>query len=231
MSVSEIFFTQRYKLIEQEIATLINAQPEFLSIRTAQSPRAVGDAIQDIMSEQFATILGDLAGNYSASFARRAMADLAFTDTQNFYYVIDVKTHRTDTSFNMPNLISVERLTRFYEDDNNYFVLLMVKYSVNGTRLNVTNIHFVPIEFLNWNCLTIGALGWGQIQLANANIVNVRPYYSRKKWMLELCDTMLAFYPREIGKINARLNYFELAKARWETRTDNFTPENVEHDL
>ncbi len=45
------------------------------------------------------------------------MADLAFQDQQGFYYVVDVKTHRTDTKFNMPNLTSVERLARFYEDD------------------------------------------------------------------------------------------------------------------
>lgn len=44
------------------------------------------------------------------------MADLAFTDKEGFYSVVDVKTHRADTKFNMPNLTSVERLARFYSD-------------------------------------------------------------------------------------------------------------------
>ena len=61
------------------------------------------------------------------------MADLAFEDSEGFYYVVDVKTHRHDTKFNMPNLTSVERLARFYEDDKNYFVLLFVSYEVVGT--------------------------------------------------------------------------------------------------
>ncbi len=73
--------------------------------------------------------------------------------------MIDVKTHRTDTRFNMPNLTSVERLTRFYQDDKNYFVVLLVSYTVSGTALKVSGVRFVPIEFLMWECLTIGALG------------------------------------------------------------------------
>ena len=45
------------------------------------------------------------------------MADLAFTDKDDCYYIVEVKTHRLDTTFNMPNLTSVERMSRFYEDD------------------------------------------------------------------------------------------------------------------
>ena len=69
----------------------------------------------------------------------------------------------------MPNLTSVERLARFYEDDQNYFVLLLIAYTMSDVHVNVERVHFVPIEFLSWQCLTIGALGWGQIQIANAN--------------------------------------------------------------
>ena len=55
------------------------------------------------------------------------MADLAFTDKEGIYSVVDVKTHREDTRFNMPNLTSVERLARFYESDANVFSLIVVK--------------------------------------------------------------------------------------------------------
>jgi len=69
------------------------------------------------------------------------MADLAFEDSAGNYCVVDVKTHRLDTHFNMPNLTSVERLTRFYEDDKNYFVVLSVAYEVTGTKVNVNSSH------------------------------------------------------------------------------------------
>ena len=219
MSKSRIFHTDEYKTLESSIVQLLNAQPDFLSTRTAVSPRAVGDAVQEVLSEHFQSLLGNLCAEYSPSFARRSMADFAFTDPDGLYYVVDVKTQRLDASFSMPNLTSVQRLTRFYEDDINHFLMLMAQYRVNQTRLNV-EVHFVPIEFLSWDCLTIGALGWGQIQIANANRVNIIDGYSRRDWMLELCDTMLEFYPKEIAKIRERIGYIEKVKRTWKDRPD-----------
>jgi hypothetical protein len=204
----------------QQNLDFLNSQNEFLSPRTAVSTRAVGDAIQNLLESSFDAILGNLAVKYSANFARRAMADLAFEDEQGFYYVVDVKTHRTDTKFNMPNLTSVERLARFYEDDKNYFVLLLVSYHIEQTRALITSVKFVPIEFLDWDCLTIGALGWGQIQIANSNRITINAEYSRKSWMIEMCDALLQFYPREMAKIENRLRYFERVKERWLTRQE-----------
>lgn len=193
---SELFHTNQYKVIEQRIADFLNTRRGYLSNVTIKSTRAVGDAIQDILSEHFQTILADERTIYSTGFARRAMADLAFEDHNRCYYVVDVKTYRmNDTKFNMPNLTSVERLARFYEDDKNYFVLLLVSYEVVGAQVVVRHVTFVPIEFLSWSCLTLGALGWGQIQIANSNNIIVNPGYSRKTWMIELCDALLDFYP------------------------------------
>lgn len=218
---SKIFSTARFKSIEKALVKLLNAQPDFLSAHTATSPRATGDAIQSVLAERFQSLLGDSVAEYSAQFARRAMADLAFTDTDGLYYIVDVKTHRLDTHFNMPNLTSVERLARFYEDDKNYFIVLVVAYRVQDTRIKVTEAHFVSIEFLAWDCLTVGALGWGQIQIANANTIRINENYSRKKWMLELCDVLLEFYPREIGKINDRIEYFKRVKKEWKRKSED----------
>ncbi|MDO8682644.1 MAG: hypothetical protein Q7N50_04100 [Armatimonadota bacterium] len=216
-----LFDTDRYKKAEKDIKSFLNQQEDFLSVSTINSTRAVGDAIQGILAEHCETILGpDVCSNYSSSFARRSMADLAFEDANGNYYVIDVKTHRKSTKFNMPNLTSVERLARFYEDVNNYFVVLMVTYDVAGVSAIISKVNFVPIEFLGWDCLTIGASGWGQIQIANSNIMTVNPRYSRKTWMLELCDTLLDFYPREIGKIHKRIEYFEKVRTRWQETAD-----------
>lgn len=220
MKKSLIFYTDKYKEIEKKILSFLNAQKDFLSARSMNSPRAVGDAIESVISENFQTILGDVIKEYSSSFARRAMADLAFTDKDDFYYVVDVKTHRLDTKFNMPNLTSVERLSRFYEEDVNYFVLLKVDYQVEGAHVAIKHVTFAPIEFFDWDCLTLGALGWGQIQIANANTVNITQKTSRKKWMLELCDTLLEFYPKEIGKIYERIDRFKEVRKFWEKKRD-----------
>jgi len=212
--------TDRYLDIARQTKEFLSSHDDFLSPSTADSTRAVGDAIEGILGDNFLEILGEDCAEYSANFARRAMADIAFKDRDELYYVVDVKTHREETRFNMPNLTSVERLARFYEDDSNYFVMLLVKYSLEGTHAAVSEVIFVPIEFLDWDCLTVGALGWGQIQIANSNYIRVRSQYSRKQWMLELCDAMLEFYPKEIGKIHTRIEYFERVKQYWETKEE-----------
>jgi len=217
---SRLFHGNDYVLVQARVQDLINSSPDFLSKSTAQSPRAAGDAIENVVAASFERILGEHCGEYSSNFARRAMADLAFKDPDGLYYVVDVKTHRTDTRFNMPNLTSVQRLARFYEDDTNFFTILLVSYSVEGVKARVTHVTFVPIEFLGWDCLTIGALGWGQIQIENSNRVTVNPGYSRKQWMLELCDVMLEFYPKEIAKIGERVSRFEQVREFWSRKSD-----------
>lgn len=225
---SEIFYTDQYVKIQEAIKHFLNAQEDFLSPRTIGSPRAVGDAIQDLLSEHFQRLLGDVCAECSTDFARRAMADVAFIDRAGIYYVVDVKTHRTDTKFNMPNLTSVERLARFYESDSNCFVVLFVSYTIEGHRAVISEVRFVPIEFLGWDCLTIGALGWGQIQIANSNYITLKPQYSRKAWMLEMCDAMLHFYPKEIAKIDKRINRFEQVKNAWAAKDDVWATKPIE---
>ncbi len=213
--LSNIFYSTLRLEIEEAAKELLNSQEDYISRTSIESTRAVGDSIQHVIEEHFQSLLGEYCGEYSASFARRAMADLAFSDREGMYYVVDVKTHRTDTKFNMPNLTSVERLARFYEEDSNYFVLLLVSYHVEETRVVVTKVNFVPIEFLGWDCLTVGALGWGQIQIANSNIVTINDSYPRRKWMIELCDFLLQFYPKEIAKIGKRIAHFEKVREFW----------------
>ncbi|MDD2890981.1 MAG: hypothetical protein PHE49_10150 [bacterium] len=216
---SQIFYTDVYKSLEDKIKTFLNAQPDFLSKYTVGSTRAIGDAIQRILEDNFQNIIGKLAKEYSANFARRAMADLAFTDQNGLYYVVDVKTHSLDTKFNMPNLTSVERLARFYQEDTNCYVILMVEYIIKGINIQVEKVHFIPIEFLAWDCLTLGALGWGQIQIANANNIIIASC-SRKEWMLKLCNELFEFYPGEIQKTKDRIEYFEQVRNLWKTKKD-----------
>ncbi len=210
------------KEVENSIINRLNKLPDFQNPRINNSPRSIGDTVQDVMGEILPSCFPEkLLKNFSADFARRAMADLAFSDVDDNYYIVDIKTHNTSTDFNMPNLTSVERLARFYEDDKNYFMVLLVEYSVVNGVLTFNNANFVPIENLKWDCLTIGALGWGQIQIANSNIVNIDRSLNRVDWMLSLCDALDIFYPKEIEKITARINRFCSVRKFWENKKNN----------
>ena len=77
---------------------------------------------------------------------------------------------------------------------------------------------FKPIEAFSWDCLTIGALGWGQIQIANANVLKFNEVINRKEWMLQLCNNIEMFYDEEISKIDERKNWFNDIKDYWRKR-------------
>jgi hypothetical protein len=221
MRHSKLFSSKLNVEIEKSACKLLNTKKSEFSSAATKSPRAVGDIAQDVLAENFAEIAPKgLIAEYRKDFGRRDMEDFAFKDEGGFYYAVDVKTHRKSTTFNRPNLTSVKKLADLYEDDKKYFVVMMLAYDVSRNNIHFDHVNFVPIEFLQWNCLTLGALGKGQIQIADSNKLSITPMYSRRAWMIELCDRLLAFYPREIEKIGKRVSHFEVVKASWEARRE-----------
>lgn len=216
---TKIFEIDILNNIQENLLNLLNSCHDFDNDHIINSPRAVGDTVQEVLSTQMSTCFpSELIKDFNARFARRSMADVAFTDYEDNYFIVDIKTHNQNTDFNMPNLTSVERLSRLYQDDKNYFVILLVEYKVVNRKIEFDAVTLVPIEHLKWDCLTIGALGWGQIQISNARIVNVERSQTRKNWMLQLCDVLDIFYPKEISKIEERITYFEKVRKFWQSK-------------
>ena len=215
------FYQQgHHKKVAIRIKEYLDSQNRILSPQEVNSPRSVGAALESLIANRLESILGNWCKEYSADFARRSMADIAFTDIDNIYSIIDAKTHREDAAFSMPNLTSVERISRLYESDDTVFSLIIIKYSVDESSLSFSDVIFSPIECIDWRSLTIGALGWGQIQIANANDIRIVERHSRRSWMLQLCEVMMEFYPREIDKIRERIQRFETVRQYWENKED-----------
>lgn len=185
------------------------------------SPRSVGDAVESYMKD--CGLRNILWQNFQIklddSFGRRAMADMAFEDSNGNKYYVDVKTHNLATDFNMPNLTSVKRINDFYESDKNHFCILIVSYYFSEKKQcfddSKIDCKFNLIESFDWECLHLGALGWGQIQIANANNISFYKNISREKWMNTLCVKVCSFYDNEIEKIKDRKKLFIGSQAKW----------------
>lgn len=208
---------QVLRQVEQNVLLLLSEKAESLFPNsTLASPRAVGDAVQEFLGNHLSQCFpADSISHFEDGFERRSMEDMAFYDRHKNYYAVDVKTHNLGTHFNMPNLISVRRLARFYENDTNTFLVLIIEYQLDNENLHYTGCHFHPIEHFQWECLTLGALGWGQLQIANANYLLFDTFQSRRQWMLNLCDNIQTFYDTEIGKITERRMWFDEIRAHW----------------
>lgn len=208
--------------LSNNILTILNRDcTHIVSTNSMSSPRSIGDAVQEFIANKGLSeaILDFNIPHINNDFSRRSMEDLAFEDNEGNYYAVDVKTHNLSTQFNMPNLISVKRLANFYRNNNNTFCILIISYEVIDNAIQYKDCYFRPIEEFSWDCLTLGALGWGQIQIANAKTLVFNTQVNRKKWMLDMCDKLEIFYNEEIGKIGERKNWFNMIREEWEKKS------------
>ena len=90
---SEVLKEKHLVVIESNLKELLNNCNDFDNSRIISSPRAVGDTVQEILSENMPSCFpkGTIK-EFNGSFARRAMADVAFTDINDNYFVVDIKT-------------------------------------------------------------------------------------------------------------------------------------------
>ena len=207
--------------LSHKILEILNRDAQsIVSVNSMSSPRSIGDAVQEFLAHKgLAEALSKIGiSHIDSDFSRRSMEDIAFEDNNGNYYAVDVKTHNLSTQFNMPNLISVRRIANFYRNDSNTFCILIVSYKVVDNKLEYGECYFAPIEAFSWDCLTLGALGWGQIQIANANNLQFNQTVSRKQWMLDMCDRLELFYNEEIGKIVERKDWFGTIRQEWENK-------------
>jgi hypothetical protein len=196
--------------LRARIETFLQARKSFIvSEEFRRSTRGVGDAIEGLIVDEFGDISRGLVDAVDTNFSRRAMEDLSFR-IGNKYYAVDVKTHREEPGFHMPNLTSVKRLMDFYEDDDHYFVIVMIKYRLTdtGSLEDVTAI-VEPMEWFDWDCLRIGALGWGQLQFRSASDIRISRGQTRKDWLRTFVGELREHYAKEENKIKERLDYVE----------------------
>lgn len=201
--------------LRERIEAFLLAKESFIvSEEFRRSTRGVGDAIEGLIVREFGDIATGLADTVNTDFSRRAMEDVSFRVDAR-YYAVDIKTHRDEPGFHMPNLTSVKRLMDFYENDANVFVVIVISYRLadDGSLAHVAAT-VEPIEWLDWSCLRIGALGWGQLQFRSASEIRVDRGQSRRNWLSRFAEELRGHYASETIKIRQRLEYVDAFVAR-----------------
>ncbi|MDH7605338.1 MAG: hypothetical protein QHH13_10585 [Melioribacter sp.] len=216
---STLFYGAAYKAVEKKIISFLNAQSKE-SLGITASVRTAGDKIPEVLILGIKDILGTFASNYIFPTSRKKSANIIFDGEDGLKYHVDIITHNVETEFNMPNITSVDRLQELYVDNRNIFVVLLIDYKPSESKNNIVNVHFTPIEFLSWECLTIGALGAGQIQIRRASVITKIEKYSRKTWMNDFTEHMIEFYVNENYKLSERLLKANRTRVEWLKRED-----------
>jgi len=169
-----------------------------VDLRLAQ--RGVGDVVEKLVAQAIVEAAEGRDG-VSAQHARtrRSMEDVKLLAGEACFNV-DVKTRNLGSDFSMPNIVSIQRLDRFYRKGTNVFVVLTAEYSDLGGEIAVENLGWRRVEEICWSCLSIQNLGQGQLQLADARQPIRRFEGDRCDWMRLLHAEGSAFYGRQAEK-------------------------------
>ena len=122
-------------------------------------------------------------------------------------YLVDVKTRQLTTDFNMPNLISVDRLHRLLADDGDLYYWFIDYSVVENNNARIDNSVVRPVWDLPWAALSIQNLGLGQLQISDFKALESSSGLTKTQWHAELQTAMREFYTRQSRK------FLELAES------------------
>jgi hypothetical protein len=190
-------------MINSKLQTLIKESLQNFELAESYGHRSVGDKIEADCSS---IVKSNFSDNFVKPKSKRSIDDftLMFNDKSDMF---DVKTHfiQSEKGFSMPNLISVKRLKKVLENGNQSVSYIFVDYIRENGIVKIQNVHVKYIWELDWSILSIGALGKGQLQIKDANKQLIFTDMGKDKWFSILKDKVLAFYKKEIKKIEKEI--------------------------
>ena len=188
-------------IIEQIQEALDSNLPKEIPYESGLMQRGIADIIEVIVSDIILNLKHQSIKESYEAKSKRSIEDVGLVTKDYDDVKIDIKTHDTESELSMPNLISISRLKKFYENDRNLLVYVFVKYINHGNNVQVLQVKVKPIEQINWECLTIGNLGKGQLQITDMNKISFQNFMTRKDWMERLSYDAIIYYQKLIDKI------------------------------
>lgn len=102
--------------------------------------------------------------NAVAKGTKKSIGD--FLLENSIHRPVNVKSNNIHKKNYSPNIISAKRLIEWLKDDGNELFFIFVDYEIDDKGLKIIkDSGLIPIQHINWNCLTIEAQGWGVIQM------------------------------------------------------------------
>ena len=129
------------------------------------------------------------------------MADFYFKNAVAETYHVNVITRRKSATLNQPNITSIRRLAALYQKRTDVFALMLVSYTVKNRGVVVSKVQLFRIEHLSWFNLSIGALGWGQLQLKGLDDLDVCTSRERKDWLRTFAVEVDHFYLSQHSRV------------------------------
>jgi hypothetical protein len=191
-------------IIKQIQEDLDNNLPKEIPYESGLMQRGIADIIEIIVSDIILNLKHQSIKESYEAKSKRSIEDVGLVTTEYDDIKIDIKTHDSDSDLSMPNLISISRIKKFYENDRNLLLYVFVKYVSNNNVIQILDTKVKAIEQLNWECLTIGNLGKGQLQVKNMDEISFQNHMTRSDWVERLSYDVVLYYQSLVNKIQTK---------------------------
>jgi len=185
---------------------------EFLNSKTKgeldlnESVRAIGDKISSVLTNRISIIFNKYIVEFNILDSSKRICNVIIRDKYNNTYYVDIITHNITKEFVRPNITAVKNIEKLYNSSQNIFLILLVHYNPTLTNNCITGVQLFPLEWLKWECLDIGALGNGQIQIKDSNNIIINKNADRISWNKEFKNRLMLFYKKQQMKLNKRIS-------------------------
>lgn len=126
---------------------------------------------------------------------RKAVGDFML----NADHAVNVKSNNMNKQNYSPNLISIKKMHKWVFEDRKELSFIFVDYVQNGKKLEIKKeSKMVPIEHIEWECLSIEAQGYGVIQKV-ANL-QVNPKQSKREFYAGFLKAYAKYRQKEENK-------------------------------
>ena len=194
--------------IKNHLTELITENLQDFDLVDGGQQRTIGDLVEKKVIEIILQNQNPIINEVKLSTGKKSMEDVSVV-SNGVTYMLDPKSHNVDSEFSMPNLSSISRIKKLFDNDKKEMMYVFVDYKIDGQVVRIEDIKVLYLWELDMSMLGIGALGKGQLQIKNLNKELVISDEGKQIWYGKLKTQVKEYLAKQIKKI-------EKQKKEWE---------------
>lgn len=200
--------TESQQNIKNHLTELITENLQDFNLVDGGQQRTIGDLVEKKVIEIILQNQNPIINEVKLSTGKKSMEDVSVV-SDGVTYMLDPKSHNVDSEFSMPNLSSISRIKKLFDNDKKEMMYVFVDYRIFGQVVRIEDIKVLYLWELDMSMLGIGALGKGQLQIKNLNKELVISDEGKQIWYGKLKTQVKEYLAKQIKKI-------EKQKKEWE---------------
>ena len=131
--------TKFQKNIKNYLTNLITENLHDFDLVDGGQQRTIGDLVEKKVVEIVSQNHGEIITEVKLSTGKKSMEDVSVV-SEGVTYMLDPKSHNTDSEFSMPNLSSISRIKKLFDNNKKEMMYVFVDYKIDEQVVRIEKI-------------------------------------------------------------------------------------------